>query len=52
MGFLQPNLPQLDLESWRQGTRNERMRPLVRHLCETGFGTPDVVYLFYVVFWS
>ncbi|MAS56617.1 DUF3556 domain-containing protein [Nocardioides sp.] len=49
MGFLQPNLPQLDLESWRRGTRNERMRPLVAHLCEVGFGTPDVVYLFYVV---
>lgn len=49
MGFLQPNLPDLDLESWRRGTRNERLRPLVRHLCEVGFGTPDVVYVFYVV---
>ena len=49
MGFLQPNLPDLDLETWRRGTRNERLRPLVRHLCEVGFGTPDVVYVFYVV---
>ena len=49
MGFLQPNLPQLDLEEWRRGTRNERMRPLIRHLCEVGFGTPDVVFLFYVL---
>ncbi len=49
MGFLQPNLPDLDLEAWRRGTRNERLRPLVRHLCEVGFGTPDVVYVFYVV---
>lgn len=49
MGFLQPNLPKLDLAEWRAGTRNERMRPVVRHLCEVGFGTPDVVYVFYVV---
>ncbi|CAN5383053.1 DUF3556 domain-containing protein [soil metagenome] len=49
MGFLQPNLPQLDLAEWRRGTRNERMRPVVRHLCEVGFGTPDVVYVFYVL---
>lgn len=49
MGFLQPNLPKLDLAEWRTGTRNERMRPVVRHLCEVGFGTPDVVYVFYVV---
>ncbi len=49
MGFLAPDLPQLDLPVWRQGTRNERMRPVIRHLCEVGFGTPDVVYVFYVV---
>ena len=49
MGFLQPNLPDLDVAEWRKGTRNERMRLLIRHLCEVGFGTPDVVYVFYVV---
>jgi hypothetical protein len=49
MGFLQPDLPKLDLPAWRAGTRNERMRPVIRHLCEVGFGTPDVVYLFYVL---
>ncbi len=49
MGFLAPDLPQLDLPVWRQGTRNERMRPVIRHLCEVGFGTPDVVYVFYVL---
>ncbi|CAB4691751.1 MAG: DUF3556 domain-containing protein [Actinobacteria bacterium] len=49
MGFLQPDLPDLDVATWRQGTRNERMRPVIRHLCEVGFGTPDVVYVFYVV---
>src|SRR6478735_12363517 len=49
MGFLQPNLPDLDLETWRTGTRAERMRPMARHVAEIGFGTPDVVFLMYVV---
>lgn len=49
MGFLKPNLPEVDVPEWRTGTRNERMRPLIRHLCEVGFGTPDVVYVFYVL---
>ena len=49
MGFLSPNLPQLELEEWRRGTRSERMRPMARHLAENGFGTPGVVYLVYVV---
>ena len=48
MGFLQPNLPDLDLPTWQRGTRRERMRPLVRHFCEIGFGSPDVVTLVYV----
>jgi hypothetical protein len=49
VGFLQPNHPDLDLPTWRQGTRQERMRPLVRHFCEVGFGSPDVVTIVYVV---
>lgn len=49
MGFLQPDLPDLDPAEWRKGTRNERMRPLIRHLLEVGFGTPDVVFVFYVL---
>lgn len=49
MGFLQPNHPDLDLPTWRQGTRQERMRPLVRHFCEVGFGSPDVVTIVYLV---
>ncbi len=49
MGFLQPSLPELDLEEWRRGTRNERMQPLARHFAEIGFGTPDVVVLAYVL---
>ena len=49
MGFIQPNHPDLDLPTWRQGTRQERMKPLVRHFCEVGFGSPDAVTIVYVV---
>jgi hypothetical protein len=49
MGFLQPDFPRFDRAEWQSGTRIERMRPLIRHLCEVGFGTPDVVYLLYTV---
>lgn len=48
MGFLQPNLPQLDLPTWRTGTRAERIGPVARHFAEHGFGTPDVVIVMYV----
>jgi hypothetical protein len=49
VGFIQPNHPDLDLPTWRQGTRQERMKPLVRHFCEVGFGSPDAVTIVYVV---
>ena len=49
VGFIQPNHPDLDLPTWRRGTRQERMRPLVRHFCEVGFGSPDAVTLVYLV---
>lgn len=48
MGFLTPNLPEVD-EAWWQASRSERMRPMARHLVENGFGTPYVVHLFYVL---
>lgn len=47
MGFLQPNLPDLDLPTWSSGTRNEKVRPMQRHVAEVGFGTPDVVFVMY-----
>ena len=49
MGFLQPNLPVVDMDEWSKGTRAERIRPMARHLAEAGFGAPDVVYLAYVL---
>lgn len=49
MGFLQPNLPEVDHETWHALPRLERMRPMFRHYAEHGFGSPDVVVVMYVV---
>ncbi|MGW4845359.1 DUF3556 domain-containing protein [Nocardia brasiliensis] len=48
MGFLEPDLPVVDLPQWRKGTRAERIRPMARHWAEVGFGTPVALHLFYV----
>ncbi|MEU8894892.1 DUF3556 domain-containing protein [Nocardia sp. NPDC048505] len=48
MGFLQPELPVVDLAEWRKGTRGERIRPMARHWAEVGFGSPAALHLFYV----
>ena len=49
MGFLKPDLPQVDFEEWSKGSRSEKIRPMARHWAEVGFGTPVVLHLFYVV---
>lgn len=49
MGFLKPQLPELDMVEWSKGTRSEKIRPMARHWAEVGFGTPVVLHLFYVV---
>jgi hypothetical protein len=49
MGFLKPELPQVDFAEWSKGTRAEKIRPMARHWAEVGFGTPVVLHLFYVV---
>jgi hypothetical protein len=49
MGFLKPELPQIDLAEWSKGTRSEKIRPMAKHWAEVGFGTPVVMHLFYVV---
>ena len=48
MGFLKPELPQLDMAEWNKGTRSEKIRPMARHWAEVGFGTPVALHLFYV----
>src|SRR5258708_1990969 len=49
MGFLKPDLPQIDMAEWNKGTRSEKIRPTARHWAEGGCGTPMVLHLFYVV---
>ncbi|WP_025735998.1 DUF3556 domain-containing protein [Mycobacterium genavense] len=48
MGFLQPELPQVDIDEWSKLSRSEKIRPMARHWAEVGFGTPVVLHLFYV----
>ncbi|MEV6333967.1 DUF3556 domain-containing protein [Nocardia vinacea] len=48
MGFLEPDLPVVDMAEWSKGTRSERIRPMARHWAEVGFGTPVALHLFYV----
>ena len=49
MGFLKPELPQIDMAEWSKGTRAEKIRPMAKHWAEVGFGTPVALHLFYVV---
>ncbi|MFD8833194.1 DUF3556 domain-containing protein [Streptomyces griseofuscus] len=49
MGFMNPQLPPVDAESYLALPRPERLKVLTRHWVEHGFGTPYAVYLFYVV---
>ena len=49
MGFLKPDLPEVDMAEWSKGTRSEKIRPMARHWAEVGFGTPIALHLFYVV---
>ncbi len=49
MGFLKPNLPVVDHRTWGRQSRQDRMRPMARHFAEHGFGSPDVLVVFYFV---
>ncbi|WP_264990637.1 DUF3556 domain-containing protein, partial [Mycobacterium kiyosense] len=49
MGFIQPNLPVVDIPEWSNGTRSERVIPMQRHIAENGFGTPLIMPVMYGV---
>ncbi|MGO9156590.1 DUF3556 domain-containing protein [Mycobacterium sp.] len=49
MGFIQPNLPVVDMAEWSKGTRAERIVPMARHIAENGFGTPLIMHVMYGV---
>jgi hypothetical protein len=49
MGFVKPNIPDLDIEEWKQKPRLAQIKPLAQHWVENGFGTPSAVYILYVL---
>ncbi|HKE98253.1 MAG TPA: DUF3556 domain-containing protein [Actinomycetes bacterium] len=49
MEFIKPALPTLDYQQWRTQPRMARIKPMVQHWGTAGFGTPEGVYLLYIV---
>ncbi|WP_328858079.1 DUF3556 domain-containing protein [Williamsia herbipolensis] len=49
MGFLTQTTPDVDLATWKTGSRAEKIVPMARHWAEVGFGTPVALHLFYVI---
>jgi hypothetical protein len=49
MGFIQPNLPVVDIDQWSKLPRAERVVPMARHIAENGFGTPLIMHVMYGV---
>src|ERR1700678_2061905 len=48
MGFITPDLPDVDHETWQTLPAADRMQVVTRHWVEHGFGTPSAIYLLYV----
>ncbi len=49
MGFITPDLPDVDPETWHARSAADRMQVVTRHWVEHGFGTPSAIYLLYVI---
>jgi hypothetical protein len=49
MGFMSPELPDADPDTWRTLSRATRLQIVTRHWAEHGFGTPYAVYLLYLL---
>lgn len=49
MGFMSPELPDVDRATWPTLPRAERLKVVTRHWAEHGFGTPYAVYLLYLL---
>src|SRR5271168_1217536 len=48
MGFITPDLPDVDHETWHTLPSASRLQVVTRHWVEHGFGTPSAIYLLYV----
>src|SRR3984957_14010973 len=49
MGFIKPDLPDVDPDTWPSLPRATRLQIVTRHWAENGFGTPYAVYLLYLI---
>ena len=49
MGFIQAELPDVDMATWKDRPHLERMKILALHWIDYGFGTPKVIHLMYLV---
>jgi hypothetical protein len=49
MGFMSPELPDVDHDTWPTLPRATRLQIVTRHWAEHGFGTPYAVYLLYLM---
>lgn len=49
MGFIAPELPDVDHDTWPTLPRVERLQVVSRHWMEHGFGTPYAIYLLYLL---
>ncbi|ETW23183.1 DUF3556 domain-containing protein [Mycobacterium gastri] len=49
MGFMSPELPDVDPATWQTLPRATRLQIATRHWVEHGFGTPYAAYLLYLV---
>ena len=49
MGFMSPELPDVDPGTWQNLPRATRLQIVTRHWAVHGFGTPYAVYLLYVI---
>jgi hypothetical protein len=49
MGFLRPTMPQVDMATWPERSRLEKVRTLAPFWVDNGFGTQRVVHVAYAV---
>ncbi|ORB86776.1 hypothetical protein B1987_26825 [Mycobacterium kansasii] len=49
MGFMSPELPDVDPATWQSLPRATRLQIVTRHWVDHGFGTPYAAYLLYLV---
>jgi Transmembrane protein of unknown function (DUF3556) len=49
MGFITPELPDVDHDTWSTLPAASRLQVVTRHWVEHGFGTPSAIYLLYVL---